>query len=61
MYTLESRYRPIPEKVLPKSAEPKLYHIEPDTTEESPKLDPPVTKEGMCLFFYNLNKRPFVS
>ena len=49
MYTLESRYRPIPQKVLPKSTEPKLYHIEANNREQSPTPDPPVTKKGICL------------
>ncbi|CAF2199625.1 unnamed protein product [Rotaria magnacalcarata] len=36
MYTLESRNRPIPERVLPKTAQTKVYYLEPQETQAPP-------------------------
>ncbi|CAF1595578.1 unnamed protein product [Adineta ricciae] len=43
MYTLESRYRSIPEKVLPKTTGPRMYYI--NSENDQPELSPPLTKE----------------
>ncbi|UJR35979.1 hypothetical protein I4U23_028720 [Adineta vaga] len=45
MYTLESRYRPIPEKVLPKQTGSRLYYLNSDNAEQQRASTPPVTKE----------------
>jgi hypothetical protein len=48
MYTLETRYRPIPAKVLPKQTEPQVYYI--DSQKEGPPTSeptPPILREGM--------------
>ncbi|CAF0831413.1 unnamed protein product [Adineta ricciae] len=43
MYTLESRYRSIPEKVLPKTTGPRMYYINSENEQREPS--PPLTKE----------------
>ena len=47
MYTLETRYRPIPRKVLPPAAVAShvLYHIEPQQTGQQ---TPPIIRHGQC-------------
>jgi hypothetical protein len=49
MYTLETRYRPIPQKVLPKPTETPLSYTDSKKAGQSPAPSPPVTKEGMTL------------
>jgi len=39
MYTLETRYRPIPPEVLPKTTDPRVYYIDSNRTEESPIIN----------------------
>lgn len=50
MYTLETRYQPIPPKVLPKTKEPRVYYIEPKR-EEQPLVQNAGMTEGKSLFF----------
>jgi hypothetical protein len=50
MYTLETRYRPIPPKVLPKQTGTTLYYIESQKAEENSAPNPPITREGKSLF-----------
>ncbi|CAF0755209.1 unnamed protein product [Rotaria sordida] len=45
MYTLETRNRPIPSRVLPKSKEPTVYYIEPKRVEQSLTYSVPLSKE----------------
>lgn len=51
MYTLESRYRSIPDKVLPKTTGSRMYYINSENEQREPS--PPLTKEGMLCFFLN--------
>ena len=59
MYTLETRYRPIPPKVLPQRTEPELFHIEPRKAEP---LDPPrrESKPMDILCTYTVSPRFYV-
>lgn len=50
MYTLETRYQPIPPRVLPKPSEARLYYIDTKQAGQPTASDPPITKEGMSLF-----------
>ncbi|CAF2479442.1 unnamed protein product [Rotaria sp. Silwood2] len=45
MYTLETRYRSIPSKVLPKSTEATFYYIEPKQVEQTSPRSVPLSKE----------------
>lgn len=65
MYTLETRYRPIPQKVLPIAAAAEshvLYHIEPKQSEQT---SPTIIQHSQCqtlsvqnglLFLFSLVK-----
>ena len=53
MYTLETRYQPIPSKVLPNSKEPRVYYIESKREEQALVQNAGMTKEGKR--FYSLN------
>jgi hypothetical protein len=44
MYTLETRYQPIPAKVLPKNTDPRVYYIDSKRTDE-----PPIINQSMLL------------
>jgi hypothetical protein len=46
MYTLETRYQPIPQKVLPNQTEPRLYYIEPAKAEQPSPPNSSAAKEG---------------
>ncbi len=39
MYTLQTRYQPIPTKVLPKNSDPRVYYIDSQRTQESPSIN----------------------
>jgi len=57
MYTLETRYRPIPPKVLPKSTGTKVYHIDSQNAEQTSEPSPTITREGMSLSLSILIKK----
>lgn len=54
MYTLETKHRPIPEKVLPKSKEPQVYYIEPKQAGPTPEDDIPAKQEGISKYSLTL-------
>jgi hypothetical protein len=47
MYTIQTRYQPIPSRVLPKRSEPKVYYIGSKQEEE-----PPYVKEGLSNILF---------
>jgi hypothetical protein len=46
MYTLETRYRPIPPKALPKSTETRLNNIDSQNAGPTSEPSPPIIKAG---------------
>jgi hypothetical protein len=61
MYTLETRYRPIPPKVLPKSTGTKVYSIDSQNAGQTSEPSPPITKEGMSLsLLISIKKERFI-
>ncbi len=48
MYTLETRYQPIPPKVLPKPTEPRVYYID---SQQAGQPSQAMVREGMSLYF----------
>lgn len=56
MYTLETRYQPIPPKVLPKSKEPRVYYIEPKR-DEQPLVHNGGMTTGKSFVLFHTEKR----
>lgn len=56
MYTLETRYRPIPPKVLPKQTEPRLYYIDSQKAGQTSRPSSPMVQVGMSRILLILIK-----
>lgn len=54
MYTLETRYRPIPSKVLPNSKEPRVYYIESKREEQALVQNAGTREEGKLFICFVL-------
>ena len=55
MYTLETRYRPIPQKVLPPPTKAKVYYIEGQKPEQDSEPNPVIANEGKSFFFLSIS------